>query len=72
MQLDEAAEILEEILQEEKDADEHLNDIALRALNPQAAGQEGEEEPEDSEEEPEPEPEPVEQAPKRRRARAKA
>ncbi len=75
MQLDEAAEILEEILQEEKDADEHLNDIALRALNPEAAEQEGGEEDEDaegSEEEPEPEPEPVAEAPKRRRARAKA
>ena len=80
--LEEAAEILEEIKQEEKDADEHLNDIALHVLNPQAAEEEPEEEeteePEEVEEEaepelvePDPEPEPGKPA-RRRSARAKA
>ena len=77
MDLEDAAEILEEILDEERNADEILNEIALRALNPEAAQEEGEEEEEedeseDEEPEPEPEPEPVQEAPKRRRAAAKA
>lgn len=77
--LEDAAAILDDILQEEKDADEHLNEIALRVLNPEAADEEseededevGEDEEAEVEEEPEPEPEPAPK-PTRRRAKAKA
>ena len=72
--MEEAAEILTEILGEEKEADEHLNDIAERILNPQVAQQPADEGEADEEEEvAEPEPEPVQEAPKRgRRAPARA
>jgi hypothetical protein len=70
--LDDAAAILEDILQEEKEADEHLTEIALRVLNPEALDEgeeEEDEEEEHEEEEEEPEPEP---APVRRRAPSRA
>ena len=72
MGLEDAAGILEEILQEEKDADQRLTEIAERALNPQANEEEGEEGGEEEEEEPEEEPEEEKPAPKRKpAARAK-
>ena len=78
--MDDAAETLHGILEEEKAADEHLNEIAERVLNPEAAEVEHDEEEEEDdeeedesegieeEEEPEPEPEPK----PKRRGRAKA
>ena len=69
--MDEAGEILTEILGEEKEADEHLNDIANRMLNPQVAQQPADEGEEHEEELAEPEP--VQAAPKRgRRPAARA
>ena len=71
--MDEAGEILTEILGEEKEADEHLNDIANRMLNPQVAQQPADEDEEHEEELAEAEPEPVQAAPKRgRRPAARA
>jgi ferritin-like metal-binding protein YciE len=74
--LEDAAAILEDILQEEKEADEHLTEIALRVLNPEAL-EEGEdeddeeEEHEEEEEAPEPEPKPARRrAPSRAKAKA--
>jgi ferritin-like metal-binding protein YciE len=71
--LDDAAAILEDILQEEKEADEHLTEIAQRVLNPEAL-EEGEDEEDEEEEEDEGEevqevPEP---APARRRSPSRA
>ena len=50
MGMDEAAELLAQTLQEEKDSDEKLNEISSK-LNRQAAGTEEEEEEEDEDEE---------------------
>ena len=56
--MDEAAELLEQTLEEEKASDQRLNEIAERALNPQAAesGAEDEESAEEDEGEGEDEP----------------